>query len=515
MLLPALTGLLLVASFPNIGQGYLAWVSFVPLLIFVFRSETVGRAALGGFVAGFIELFGLLLWIPTVMHQYGGLNSGLAWGAYAFMVSLLACYPAATCAAAKYLMVRGGKYCLLLFPAAWVLSEYAQTLFPFGGLPWLLAGYSQTDWLSLIQIADIAGIYGISFVVLLANAAIAWVVLPEFRGPARFVPLAAALTLVSGCVLYGRISLHRYEKLPPDRRVAMLQGNLSPDDSESVLVEKYQQGYRRMADSIKDKKVDLLILPESPSPVLFQYNPAFENELKELSTRYPLGLIFNNIQYREKEGVGRYFNSAYYLDGNGRLAGVYDKMHLVPFGEYIPFKKLFPFIETITRDVGEFSPGRDYRILKIGNHPSNAVICFEAVFPALVRRFVFMGSRLTVNLTNDGWYGRSAAPYQHLAIARLRAVENRRYLLRAANSGISAVIEPSGNIQASTGLFQEQICMGRFAFLSGKTLYTRYGDVLVFLCAIILFGFIVFSEFRKIAAVRGRNRGGTNARRTQ
>jgi apolipoprotein N-acyltransferase len=181
----------------------------------------------------------------------------------------------------------------------------------------------------------------------------------------------------------------------------------------------------------------------------------------------------------------RYFNSAYFLDSTGSLAGIYDKIHLVPFGEYIPLKKIFFFSEAITKDVGEFFPGKEYKVVRIGGRPANAVICFEAVFPDLVRRFVNRGSQLIINLTNDGWYGNSAAPYQHFAIARFRAVENRRYFIRAANTGISAIIEPSGKIQSSSGLLHEAVCEGRFEFIDKQTIYTRYGNLLVFLCAII------------------------------
>jgi apolipoprotein N-acyltransferase len=278
----------------------------------------------------------------------------------------------------------------------------------------------------------------------------------------------------------------------------MLQGNISFDDPEDALVEKFRTGYRSMADRLK-KNADLLILPESPTPLLFQDDTSYRRELENLAARFPFGLIFNNIDRRETEGEKRYFNSALFLDGNGVLTGMYDKMHLVPFGEYIPLKHLFSFAEIISKDVGEFHPGRDFRIVEIGDHPSNAIICFEAVFPGLVRQFVGKGSQLIVNLTNDGWYGRSAAPYQHLEIARWRAVENRRYLLRATNSGFSAVIEPTGNIQSVTGLMQEGICEGRFAFLSEKTIYTRYGEVLVFLCAIILMGSVILAEWKHVA----------------
>ena len=246
-----------------------------------------------------------------------------------------------------------------------------------------------------------------------------------------------------------------------------------------------------MADSTKPFAPDLLMIPESPAPVFFQDDEDYKKLLEQLASRFPLGLAFNNVSWRETGGQRRYFNTAYFLDRRGSLTGTYDKMHLVPFGEYIPLKKVFFISETISKDVGEFSPGQDYSLMRIGDHPANAIICFEAVFPDLVRRFVREGSELIVNLTNDGWYGDSAAPYQHLAISRWRAIENRRYLLRATNSGISAFIEPSGAIQSSTPILRPAVCEGRFAFISRQSLFTRYGNVFVFLCAIIPVGFLI------------------------
>ncbi len=498
LFLPALTGFLLVVSFPQASQGYVAWVAFVPLIAFVCRIDTAARAFWGGFIAGVIELFALLIWIPPVLVHYGDLPITLAWVAYVLLIFLLACFPATACALAKFLIRRGGDPFLLLFPAVWIVFEYAQNFFPFGGLPWLLAGYSQAGYLSLIQIADITGIYGISFLILAINTSIVWTIGRCRTGIwTSYGPLMAACVLVTACLIYGGISLRHWASVNPSYRAALLQGNLSFDEPMRVLMDKSQQGYQQMADSLKPSTIDLLVLPESPSPLSFQYDSAYRQMLENLAGRYPLGLIFNNNRKRETGGEEGYFNSAYFLDRNGKLTGIYDKIHLVPFGEYIPLKNLFSFAQTISKDVGEYIPGTDYRVVQIGGHPSNAIICFEAVFPGLVRRFAEKGSQLIVNLTNDGWYGKSAAPYQHLAIARLRAVENRRFLLRATNSGISAFIEPTGRIQTSAGLLQKAICVGRFEFLNETTPYTRYGDVFVFLCAIILCGLLIFVELRE------------------
>jgi apolipoprotein N-acyltransferase len=179
------------------------------------------------------------------------------------------------------------------------------------------------------------------------------------------------------------------------------------------------------------------------------------------------------------------------VDSEGELLGRYDKIHLVPFGEYIPARSMFSFVETISKDVGDFHAGSEYRTISILGRPVNAMICFEAVFPQIAARFARAGSQLMVNLTNDGWYGKSAAPYQHLLMSRWRAVENRRFLLRATNSGVSAVIDPLGNLQTSTGLQTEGVCRGRFAFIDDASFYSRYGDWFAGLCAIITLGLVV------------------------
>lgn len=508
LLLPAMAGLMLAACFPGAGQGWLAWVAWVPLILYVAQCRDRRRACAGGGLAGAIAFGILLRWIPETLGRYGGLSPALAWIAYGLMIALLACYPACVCALIKHLLRRWHAPMLLLFPAAWIVMEYAQTFTPLGGLPWLLAGYTQTRFPAMLQIADIAGIYGVSFLVLSVNAGAAWLVHSRRRPWSAWAPLLAAAALTAGAWFYGTSALRRWDAVQPRYRVAMLQGNLHYEEPQSVLAEKFQQGYVRMADALPPGAADLLLLPESPAPTFFQSDSGYRQSMERLAQRFALGLVLSNINYREADGHMRYFNSAFFLDRRGALTGIYDKMHLVPFGEYIPWERLLFFAETITKDMGSFYPGRDYRIVGMGPHPVHAVICFEAAFPQLVRRFAGRGSRLIINLTNDGWYGLSAAPLQHLAIARVRAIENRRYLLRAANSGISAVITPAGTLQGATGLMQEAVCRGRFDFLAETTFYARYGDLLVFLCAIMCAGAIGVGECRRWGALRALMRRG-------
>jgi len=523
-LLPAAAGFLLAAAFPRTGQAWLGWAAWIPLILFVVRAKSRRLAFSGGWLTGVIGFFILLRWMPDVMTSYGGMPSLLSWAAYVLLVAALACYPAAACAFTYWLTSRRGERCLLFFPFIWIVMELAASVTPFGGFPWLLAGYTQTRFLPVIQIADITGIYGVSFLLLCVNTAIAWFlarVIPVhwsvgvrfiaplnhlrdhlkscFRnapGKEAYMPLLAAGAMVACTLVYGYVAVNRWEKSEAPFRAALFQGNLSVDDPYEVLYEKFEQGYIRMADSLASDSADVLILPESSAPKLFQTDEGYRRAMEDLAQRYAFGLILSNINLESwHDGKPEYFNSAFFLAGDGSLSGIYDKIHLVPFGEYIPYKKLLFFAETISKEMGGFSEGRELRILPLGGRPANAVICFEAVFPDLVRRFVARGSQVIVNLTNDGWYGVSAAPYHHLEVARVRAVENRRYFLRAANTGFSAVIEPTGRIAVSTGLGEEAICLGRFGFIEEKTFYSRYGNVFVRLCVII-------SAFAGIWAIR-------------
>ena len=502
-LLPAVSGLLLIAAFPRANQGWLGWAAWVPLIIFVARTKSRRAAFSGGWLTGVVGFFILLRWMPDVMTSYGGMPPFLSWSAYALLIAVLACCPAAVCAFTRHLMFRRGERCLLFFPFVWIAMELVASVLPFGGFPWLLAGYTQTRFLHVIQIADITGIYGVSFLLLCVNTSIAWFFYkysPARTSIRRFLketqetlsnrealaPLIAAAALVACALIYGCIAINRWEKSEAPFHAALLQGNLSVDDTREALDEKFERGYVRMADTLEPGSVDIMILPESSAPKLFQGEESYRRAMEDLARRYPLGLVLSNINYKERQdGTWEHFNSAFFLAGDGSLSGIYDKMHLVPFGEYIPYKKLLFFAETVSKEMGGFSEGGELRILPIGGRPANAVICFEAVFPDLVRRFSANGSQLIVNLTNDGWYGVSAAPYHHLEIARVRAVENRRFFLRAANTGFSAVIEPTGRVASLTGLGEEAICLGRFGFIEEKTFYSRHGNVFVWLCVII------------------------------
>ena len=492
LLLPICSGLLQFASFPLPAKGYLAWIAFVPLLAFVLLGRGVRRSLLGGSLAGFVSLALVLYWIPGVLSRYGGVPATLAWLLFILLAAVMSLYSGTACALTRYCIEQRGNRYLFAFPFAWVVLEYLRGQLIFGGFPWLLTGYSQTDYLRVIQISDITGVYGVSFIIAWINAALVWAALRRMRRESASWPVVAALLMVPACLLYGEIAIRNWEELKPTHTTVLLQQNLSADEPESELAKKFQDGYVRMADLVTRIPVDLLVLPEAPTPLSFQHDKAYRAAMQALARRYSLGMIFNNIGDDEHHGKTAYYNSAYFLDHDGNETARYDKMHLVPFGEYIPYRKLFFFAESITKDVSDFTAGSGYTLAALDGHKGNGLVCFEAVFPKISRGFAREGSELFVNLTNDGWYGNTAAPYQHLSMARWRAVENRRFLLRAANTGISAIVRPTGSLQAVTGLFREEICAGLFAFSGYKSIYTRVGDLFVLACAIIvvLLGFL-------------------------
>lgn len=500
LLLPVLTGLLLAASFPRFDQFYLAWIALVPLILFVHRVHSIKAAFWGGLIAGLLQNSMLLIWMQPVLTRYGGISNGLSWLAFGLLMPVLSAYLAVACLVTKFLARRIGAAAIFLFPAILVCFEYLLSISPFGGFPWLLAGYSQSRFLSLIQIADVTGVYGISFLLACVSVSLSWIFITNYRKMRAYIPLAVMVALILSCLLYGRFSLRRWREADPPYRVAILQGNIAFEDPAASSVDKFLDRYARLANQAKHS--DLLILPESPTPASFDDDSKYRESLASLAKRHPLGMVFNNVRSSEKAVEVEHFNSAYLISQEGKPAGTYDQIHLVPFGEYIPLKQFLSFIDTISKDAGEYHPGQDIRIIRIGGRPANAIICFEAVFPGLARRFTLNGSELMINIVNDGWYGNTAAPYQHVQIARFRAIENRRYFLRAANTGISAVIEPNGAITAATGILKEAVCEAKFDFINYQTIYTRYGNVFIYLCAIISCGFLTFSAFKNNDRIR-------------
>jgi apolipoprotein N-acyltransferase len=476
------SGGLLALSFPRPDLAPLAWCALVPLF-----AVMAHRPFRSGFAAGVGFFAAVLYWLNIVMTTYGKLHPLLSVVAYLLLAAYLALFFGAATWAACRLREFLGLSVVLTLPVLWVALEFLRS-FLLTGFPWATLGYSQQAHLFLIQSADLFGVYGLSFVLVLGNAALAETAIALKARTPRAVPwkgLAAVSLLAAANLGYGHWRLGqdldgRERRLP----VALAQGNIDQSlkwdpDFQRETVERYRD---LSAAAGRQGPVALTIWPESATPFYFQDGGPLADAVTDTARAGQGWLLFGSPAYETVNRRHRYLNSAFLLSAQGQELGRSDKVHLVPFGEYVPLGRYLPFIDKLVVGIGDFSPGT-VSPLPMDGAQLGVLVCYEAIFPELAREWVRQGSDLLVNITNDAWFGRSSAPWQHLAMARFRAVENRIWLARAANTGISALIAPSGRIVAQTPLFETTFLRGEVGLGARPGLYSRYGDVLPAACA--------------------------------
>lgn len=482
-LMALVSGAMLALSFPSPGVTLLAWIAFVPLLLACGRKDPRQAFRLG-FVAGLAAYAGILYWINIVVTTYGK----LPWAVSVCVFSLLAAYLALYPAAVMYLVRRGeerGISLLVSFPLLWVGFEYLRA-FVLTGFPWASLGYSQYKVLPLIQIADVTGVYGLSFLIAFANV-VFYRIVRGFAGkdrPPYPVKSAALLVmLIVATVAYGFNRLHLPET-GTTFKVALVQGNIDQNIKwDPAFQEATVSIYERLSrKACAAGPVDLLVWPESAAPFYFQDEEQYASRIRGLAKELNTCAVVGSPAYEKDGGQVKYLNSAFLLSPWGEVVGRSDKIHLVPFGEYVPMAKLLPFVNKLVAGIGDFSPGAKIASLNTGKGEIGILVCFEGIFPELSRAYVRAGSRLLVNITNDAWFGRSSAPYQHLSMTVFRAVENRVPLVRAANTGITSIIDSKGHIRGMTLLFTEAVLNGEVKLGTGGTLYNRFGDLFAGAC---------------------------------
>ena len=499
--LAVVSGLLLTASFPNIELNWLAWVAIVPLLIAI-RDVGVKQSIRLGFIMGITHYITLLYWLAYTMRTYGYLPWLLC-----VPILILFAVVLSTCVALFSAVIARLRFSpfsgLIIIPTLWVALEFFRS-FAFTGFPWGIVGHSQYLVLPMIQVSDILGAYGVSFLIVLVNTALFFYYLRirnhDWKGREinkRFVgvSLGICLLLVSLNWLYGSWRLTQIDRRLASasvKRVKVVQGNISqsvkwnPDFQISTI-----DTYLRLSLSEKGAKPDLLVWPETAMPFYFGHNVPLTKRVKNGVVAIGTPVVSGSPAFERGSKRIEYYNRAYLLDRKGSMLGKYDKSHLVPFGEYVPFKKWLPFLGKIVEHVGDFDRGNIGDTVTWEKHKLGILICYELIFPYISRAQVRNGANVLVNMTNDAWYGRSSAPYQHFSIAVFRAIENRRAMIRSANTGISGFIDPAGRILETTPLFKEATAVRDVPLLSGLTLYTRYGDIFAGACLlamVILFG---------------------------
>ena len=457
-LLAALSGALLALAFPGSGdQSWLAFAALVPLLVAV-EGRGWRQAGALGFLSGLIFWLAAIPWVAPTMIHYGDLPWPLAGVIFLALAGYLALYTTAFAALLARTSPRSSAAYVTVAASLWVALEFLRT-YLFTGFPWNLLGYSQYRNLPLVQVAAVTGVYGVSFAVAAVNAGLAGFVHPQHGRKDRLGGIGVAAAVVGLAVGSGwLLSPAREEK--PAIPVALVQGNIDQGVKwDPAYQETTLEVYRRLTLAAARGGAQLIVWPETAMPFFLREDPSWR-EVENLARVTGAHLLVGALD----RSLGEPRNSAFLIGPDGQVRGRYDKRHLVPFGEYVPLQPLLFFVNVIAGGaIGAFAPGAEATTFSTPAGRVAVVICYEAIFPAEVREFFRGGADVLVNITNDAWFGRSAAPVQHLAMAAFRAVENRAYLVRAANSGISAVVAPDGRIVQASGFFTREVLSGTVA----------------------------------------------------
>lgn len=505
LLLSLASGSLVCLSFPKADLGFLIWIALVPLLIAI-RNANLPEAFRTGFLTGLVYNTGLMYWIVIVVVRYGHLPLYAGITVMLLLVVYLSLYPALFCAGVVYFRKRGIGI-VLSAPLLWTSLEYLKSRL-LSGFPWEDLAHSQYGCLPMIQIAEITGTYGITFLIMLVNCVI-YDSLKALFHPTdgkRNLPLpeiaVAAVLMLAVCAygLYRIDALTTEEKDLPPVSTLIVQGNI---DQSVKWTPQYQRDtidiYRQLSIRASEGDGSLIVWPETAVPFCFQNYD--ENAREVIATAREAGawLLFGSPSYERKGESVSFYNSAYLIAPDGSVPGRYDKVHLVPFGEYVPLGRFLFFVDKLVEGAGDFSPGATVAPLSMGDHKIGPLICYEGIFPEISRDHRAKGAELLVNVTNDAWYGDSSAPYQHLTIAVFRAVENRTWMIRAANTGISAIVNTAGEVVCRTGLFERTILKGNVRFTTHRTFYSRHGDIFACFCAcFLLIGFLISLRRRDV-----------------
>ena len=514
-ILAGISGLLLILSFPSFNLYPLAWISLIPLLIALQLTSSWKSAFLHGYLTGAIFFLGLIYWIALL---YPFANIFLTAFAYLLLAGYLAVYAGIFSALLHGLPWKSGLPFIFAVTAIWTGLEWVCS-WMVTGFPWGSMGYTQWNNLPAIQIASITGVHGVSFIVVLFNATIANALrsyLAWKTSASRFTPHASRfifshlipVVIVIACLIYGAQVLSKPIKAASDFKIALAPGNVP--QIEKWDPEYWPQIFERYMNLVKaadTEEPDLIVLPETAlrgEIFVFEGN-VYIKQLKEILADRQIYLLTGLADYTATPKI---YNSVYLLSPTSEKLGSYSKIHLVPFGEYVPITRYLPnFIQLSSG----FEPGKSIDLFPIPhteNSQMGVVICFESVFPDLFRKFVKKGANVMGILTNDAWFDGTAAPEQHLAMAPLRAVENRVAVFRCANGGISCIIDAFGRIitppiQANDtqNFLIERIPLSDH----GGTVYTRYGDWFPILCFLVSVLLVLYHHRTWLASKLKRN----------
>jgi apolipoprotein N-acyltransferase len=486
LMLALASGVALALAYPSFNIPLLGWIA--PALLIV---AVLGAGPRFGFLLGWLQgaaYYGLSLpWFYTVMRHYGPLPVMQAGAVFTLVIIATSLFHAAFAAAIAWLGRSSSARACLAAPFLWVSMEFAMTHLPAIGFPWDLLGYVAAGNLVFVQLSAITGIFGLSLVVASYNALAAWIVLQmSLRRQAGMTIWIGANAVLFVIALAGPRFVPQAHA---DHVAHLVQTNFPvsngyPSNWMQVHAAEMDQ-LESISIGAAQKVPGIVVWPEVPAPFSLQ-DANFQARAVRIARGAGNGFLVGVIDIKPLgNGQSGANNSAALLGPDGALDFMYDKIHLVPFSEYVPWRKWLFFAQGLTGLIGDFQHGSQFKVGRISGGPFSVYICYEAIFPNEVRRFTLAGAQLFINISDDGWFGGSGAPGQHLAMARVRAVENRRWLLRDTNDGITVSVDPYGRIVAR---LQEHIrgeLDAPYAFRSDLTLYARWGDWLAWLCVLM------------------------------
>ena len=447
------------------------------------RPPSPRRALALGITTGAFYFWGTLYWLVQTMTTFGGLSTLTSAFAALLLVAYLALFPGFFAVFQAAFAHRWGRAAVLLAPASWVATEMGRT-YSWDGFPWELLGYSQATVLPVAQIASIVGVYGLSALVAFVSAAAACAALGS--SSTRWRPLASALLIVLVIGVWGafRVRAHRLTTVGTPIHVAVLQGNIPQEQKwDPAQRGPIMDRYINMTREAVGRGAQFVLWPESSTPLPYEQDPADGAAIRRLAQQSHITLLIGSDQVEPVRAVDskapevRYYNAAYLVQPDGTTGAIYRKIHLVPFGEYVPLKRILYFVGPIVDAVSDFTPGDSIVMLPVAGHLASTAICYEVIYSSLIRSFVEHGSELLTTITNDAWYGWSSAAYQHWEQASMRAIEEGRYLARAANTGISGFVDPYGRVMQASNMFQSAVMVDELRFIKERTIYSYIGDL--------------------------------------
>jgi apolipoprotein N-acyltransferase len=488
VVLAALSGALLALSFPKFGHPACAWIALVPLFLALggwtgrpgsLPGTTARRGFLLGIVTSVVYFSGTLYWTGDVLVTFGGLPALLGPVSVLLLSLYLGLYVSVGTTALGVLLARTGAAGLWLAPAAWVTGEFLRGTL-LSGFPWVPIGNSQVETLAVAQLASVVGLYGVSLLVAFVNAAIAYALLAAPR--ARMLTLAGTVVVLAGIAGWGtwRVADGSLTRAGTPIRVGLIQGNVEQRDKwDPSQARRIFTTYIAMTRDAVRRGAQYVIWPESSTPFFFEEDAAGGQAIRDLAAEVGVPLQFGSDQI-ERGPMPHLYNAAFVVAPDRRTAAVYRKIQLVPFGEFIPLQQQLSFLSPLVGGFASFAAGTEVVMLPVNGHKVSTAICYEVIFPHLAREAVASGSELLTTITNDAWYGQTSAPYQHFALASMRAIEQGRYLVRAANTGISGAVDPYGRVVEKSAIFEQTGLVVDVRFLQGHTIYSQIGDVAAF-----------------------------------